>query len=400
MEQVLSPSPTTIGSCSDVRGAMIAAGVIKPPLNLATLSDIHLGHRRTRTPEITANLRRAVPHSPETEKLDIIFLAGDVFDDLLNLPHEDIAEIDSWILYMLRLCKKYGILLRIVEGTPSHDWGQSQRFIDLNEQHGIGCDVRYFKGIEIEYLEKFDRHVLYIQDQQAPTTDKTLAEVRALMTSRGLDYVDIAIMHGQFDRQVPPQADCPKHRSDEYLTFVRELICIGHDHHYWTWDRIVAQGSFDRLAHNEEEPKGHIRAQLLGDGTRQVQFVENVTAKKFVTVDCQHLDVEQAFARINARTADLPDGAYVRIKVEAGHPLIVQPGTLMRTWPQFGWTRPKIVSLDQKPDEETEQAQVPAFQAIALTPDNLPRLLLERIGLSAPDERVMEQAGLILEELR
>lgn len=398
MEQTLSPSPTTIGSYSDVEGAMIAAGIIKPPLKLLSLSDIHLGHRRTRTPEITANLRRAVPHSPETELLDIIFLAGDVFDSLLNLPHEDIVEIDRWILYLLRLCKKYDIKLRVLEGTPSHDWGQSQRFVELNELHEIGCDLRYVKGMDIEYMAEFDRHILYIQDQYASSPEKTLADVHALMAARGINYVDIAIMHGQFDRQVPPQATSPKHSADEYLKIVRELICIGHDHHYWTYDKIVAQGSFDRLAHNEEEPKGHIRAFLRGDGTREVQFVENTTAKRFVSVDCQGTGVEQAGERIRATVADLPDDSFVRLIVEAGHPLLSQPGVLVRTWPQFQWSKPKIIKPDQKQADELV-AEVPAFQAITLTRDNLPKLLLERIGMSAPDDRIMEQAALILEEL-
>jgi hypothetical protein len=378
---------------------MIAAGIIKPPLKLLTISDIHLGHRRTRTPEITANLRRAVPHSPETELLDIIFLAGDVFDSLLNLPHEDLMEIDNWILYLLRLCKKYGIRLRILEGTPSHDWGQSKRFIELNEQHEIGCDVRYIKGMDIEYMPEFERHILYIQDQYATTTERTLADVHALMAARGISYVDIAIMHGQFDRQVPPQATCPKHPADEYLKIVRELICIGHDHHYWTYDRIVAQGSFDRLAHNEEEPKGHIRAFLRGDGSREVQFVENTTAKKFVSIDCQGLSVPETGVKINAMTAELPTDSYVRLIVEKGHPLLAQPGVLVRTWPQLSWSKPKVISPDDRKDDETQAAAVPAFQAITLTRDNLPKLLLERIGMSAPDDRIMEQAALILEEL-
>jgi DNA repair exonuclease SbcCD nuclease subunit len=399
MVQAQSPSQLKTGNYSDVTEALIDAGVIKPPLKLATLSDIHLGHRRTRTLEITTNLKCAVADNPETAQLDIIFLAGDVFDTLLNLPHEDIVEIDRWILYLLRLCKKYDIKLRILEGTPSHDWEQSQRFIDMDAQHQVGCDVRYIKGMDIEYMPEFERHILYIQDQYAATTEKTLEDARALMAARGITYVDIAIMHGQFDRQVPPQADCPKHDSDAYLGMVRELICIGHDHHYWTYDKIVAQGSFDRLAHNEEEPKGHIRAFLRGDGTREVRFVENTGAKKFVSVDCQGLDVETSLAKINTQIADLPDDSYVRLILELGHHLLQQPSVLIRTWPQFRWSKPKIVKPDDKKKEDEQAASVPAFQAITLTRDNLPKLLLERIGMSAPDDRVMEQAALILEEL-
>jgi UDP-2,3-diacylglucosamine pyrophosphatase LpxH len=97
-------------------------------LNVASISDIHLGAKRTPTRHILQNLRLAFPDNEETGALDLICLVGDVFDTLLSLNHEDLVEIKIWIAEFLRLCVKHGIKLYILEGTPSHDWWQSHSF--------------------------------------------------------------------------------------------------------------------------------------------------------------------------------------------------------------------------------------------------------------------------------
>lgn len=370
----------------------------KPAIKVCVLSDIHLGHRRNSTRGIVKNLMRAIGDNTKTAQFDIIFLAGDVFDSLLTLPNDDIYEIDCWIRHLLMICAKYNILLRVLEGTPSHDWKQSRRFIDINEMWNIGAPVRYIEDLEVEYIPEIDRHVLYIPDQHSDSTDKTLEIARETMRAKGLIQVDLAIMHGQFDYQVPPQAHVPKHDSAAYLEMVRELIFIGHDHHHTRYERIIAQGSFDRLAHNEEEAKGHVEATLLGDGTSQVTFVENTGAMKFITIDCQQLEPEQAFAKINQSLVDIPPMSQVRLLLEAGHPLTDQSSTLLRMFPEYTWTRPKII----KPDEIADQhADVPVqqFTAITITRENIGQLLIERLERRALENKTMEHACLILEEI-
>lgn len=371
----------------------------KPSIRLLVASDIHLGHRRNSASEIIANLRSAVGDNPQTAQLDILFIAGDLFDTLLHLPADSISEIDQWIKYLLTLCAKHNILLRILEGTPSHDWKQSQRFVDINELWQLKAPVKYFDTLAIEYIAEIDRHVLYVPDQYSASTEKTLEEVRALMKARSLTQVDIAIMHGQFDYQVG-SLPVPKHDSKAYLELVRELISIGHDHHFTMKDRIVAQGSFDRLAHGEEEPKGHITAYLPGDGTVEVTFVENVNAKKFVTVDCRGLDTEHALGKVNALTAGLPPGSQVRTLFDPGHPLIQQPGLFVRTWPLLVWSKPKVERSTTAPALLQDLTNLAAPEAMAITRDNIVKLLMERMSHMTRDPRVLEQAQLLLEEVK
>ena len=58
-------------------------------LNIACISDIHLGNKRNNARNIIKNLYAAFPDNSKTGELDIIFIAGDVFDSLFSLSDND-----------------------------------------------------------------------------------------------------------------------------------------------------------------------------------------------------------------------------------------------------------------------------------------------------------------------
>lgn len=346
---------------------------------MASVSDIHLGAKRTHTLHIIKNLRAAFPDNEETAKLDLICLAGDVFDTLLNLNDSDLMEIDFWIAYMLRLCKKYDIVLYVLEGTPSHDWWQSERFVTINEVAGIGANLRYVKDISVEYEPILDIWVGFVPDESAPTTDQTLSQFQDLLKAKGQEKVDVMFMHGQFEFQLPPVVKAPKHASHEYLALVRYLICIGHVHVYSSYERIFAQGSFDRLSHNEEDPKGHIRATLYNDAdySFDVTFMENEGARKYVTVYCGDMPVEDALLVIEQKVRKLPDDSAVRIEAVGEHPLFSDMETLIRMYPMFTWSK-KVVDVSADEEEMVDDETV--FVPITINRDNITKLLMERLA--------------------
>lgn len=367
-----------------------------PVLRMAAISDIHLGHRRNPAREIIANLRRAFPDNAETAQLDILFIVGDVFDDLLSLSDDEVTEIDLWIVGLLRVCVQHQITVLVLEGTPSHDWKQSKRFATMNEAAQIGCDLTYVKDLSIQYLERFDITVLCIPDEWETTTDKTLTQVRELMKAKGLTQVDYAIMHGQFPHQLPEVARAPVHDAKAYLELVRELIFIGHVHNYSQYERIYAQGSFDRIAHGEEGAKGHLRAAVYDNGRRDVVFVENEGAKRFVTVDCGQLDLEATIAYVDECVAGLPNGSHVRVSAAADNPIFTNMEMLIRRYPLYIWAKhPVAAKEDAKAIVEDEQVYVP----ITLTRDNLPGLLMERIANSGLPAPVVQAAEQLLKEV-
>jgi len=254
------------------------------------VSDIHLGHLNTPTVSIIQRLDRLFYTNVIFKELDIIFIAGDAMDRLLDFTTDDIYEIEKWIARLLLFCAKNDIALRVLEGTPSHDWRQPQLFETVNEMLGKPADLVYHSALGIEYMSKFGINVLYVPDEWDASTDKTFDEVKQHLKDNNLNQVDISIMHGQFGYQIPNAPDTvPKHNEENYLGITKHYIHIGHVHTHSQHSRIIAQGSFDRLAHGEESDKGLIYVSISKD-IPTYEFIINKDAEIYKTIDVDKIN--------------------------------------------------------------------------------------------------------------
>jgi DNA repair exonuclease SbcCD nuclease subunit len=367
---------------------------------IASASDLHLGHGKNPPEEMVERLKKRFPRDAETAKLDVIVLAGDVYDHLLNLPQDHVSVIDDWIIYMLRLCKALGIQLWVLRGTPSHDRDQSARFVWLNETLEIGCDLLYVDTLRIVWMPKFSIHVLFVPDEWTDDADKTLEEVKDLMRQQGIDKVDYAVMHGQFEFQLPPVVKAQKHSSAAYLALVRYLIFIGHVHLFNRLDRIIAQGSFDRISHGEEMPKGHVRAIVRSEDDYEIQFVETEDAKIFHTVDCRGLGVEECHEKILTEIEPLPDGSHIRILADTGNPILQAVAQYEKDCPHFFWTGLGKADEDKSLAEQTEMLQnAMDYTPIEITRQNVQKLMSEKLSLMGLDPEIFNLAERKLAEL-
>lgn len=311
------------------------------PFKLASISDIHLGHPTNSTAKIIGRLNQILSNEDFLKKIDLLVLVGDVFDRLLDMSNPDVILIDEWIARLLRICYRHKVMVRVLEGTPSHDRKQSARFESINEINTkAGCGpalLKYVSELSIECIDEFDIDVLYVPDEWGPTADDTFDQVLELMNKAKLDCVDFAFMHGMFEHQLDiPGLPC--HSSEKYLSIVKHLIFIGHIHKYSSFERIYAQGSTDRLAHGEEEPKGFLFADILESGDYKVSFVENREATIYKTIPIDQSDMVEALLYIEEVVKDFPAGSKVRIETTKGNPICSNMALLKEKWPLFTWT--------------------------------------------------------------
>jgi DNA repair exonuclease SbcCD nuclease subunit len=369
---------TTSKLCDAIRTANGGTHAI----NIAVVSDIHLGHPRTSTFHIVANLRNAFPDNEETAQLDLIFLAGDVFDRLLTLPQEEVDEIQAWINELLALCAKHNILLRVLEGTPSHDWKQSRQFVNLNSDPEALAQLKYVETLSIETIDELGGlTVLYVPDEWNHDATDTWLQVQELLKKHGLDKVDVACMHGAFDYQLPIES-IKNHNSAWYQSIVNHYIVIGHVHIRTTHGKILAQGSFDRLSHGEEAPKGHYRFSIAPEGNKH-WFVENKGAKLYLTVDCRELTLAKLIQHMQS-VEDYPTGTAFRFLIRRDSELHRDVREIRKQFPQFKIT----TQLDELkvPDQlQLRQTLEHIEQPISITPTNIEHLIKLRLPLQMPD---------------
>lgn len=284
-------------------------------IRMGVLSDVHLGHDNTPTQSIANNIIRYFLSSPEVASSNIMFISGDLLDQLVDLSSSASLDIYSIMTTIIRYCSDRGIKLRILKGTPSHDYDQNQHFIGIAIANGIPVDIKYASTLSIEYIEEWDINILYVPDEWRREHSDTLLEVKALMIEKGIEHIDIAIMHGMFEQQVQKNWGIPTHDSKEYLALVKGLIFIGHDHRHQNYGRIVIPGSFDRLNHGEEYPKGFLTATLNNDYSYTVKFNENKGAKKYIALKMTKHDTESALSYIADKISLMDRPASIKLIV-------------------------------------------------------------------------------------
>lgn len=350
---------------------------------VAEFSDVHLGHPRTSTANTILGLDAAFPDNDETAKLDMIIIAGDLTDRQLKLAGLSSYQMKTWIARFLRQCKRNDTVLRVLEGTPSHDWEQNGLFEHINEVSGIGCDVRWFKTVDIEYIERFNIHVLYVPDEFKPTADETWVEVTKTLDRYNLSQVDFAVMHGGFTHQYPPHLrHMPVlHDPVRYTSIVKVQIFIGHIHQMSHDGIILAAGSFDRGSHGDEGAKGHFRVTYTGDH-REINFIKNPYALRYDTIDVQGLDADDVISTINQKINGLPDGSYVRVLGSKGSTAQSSTDEFATCYPAFKWSYESRGAVSVA---EVFMARDKPIARHCLTVDALPTLLMSRIQSRYPD---------------
>lgn len=257
---------------------------LKKYLNIIFVSDIHLGHHSTPTEDILKNLRREFSYE-NLKGVDAFIIGGDIFDRLLNLPDDRVSQIKEWAYDILKICKTLNIVFRILHGTPSHDFRQAIIFEQINQFAKIGCNFRFVTDLEIEFIEQLGINVLYVPDEWRGDPRQTQKEVISLLEEKKIKQVDVSVMHGFFEYQIPDKAQA--HSDVFYESITIHVISIGHVHHFSTKGKITAQGSFDRLSQGYESPKGYVKVSLnLNDPTDiKKEFCVNKYATWYKTVN-------------------------------------------------------------------------------------------------------------------
>lgn len=294
------------------------------PLYIRGFGDVHNGHNNTSASKIQEELKAMFPYGDKKlGMMDILVLEGDWYDKLLPNNHYDNYVTEQSIYYLLRWVKEHDVTFLIVDGTPLHDAGQIQKFTHINHEAKINADLILVDEIDIRYIPKHDIHVLFVPDRPRTTADETYQLVLKKMEDMGLEYVDMAVMHGCFQYQLPKLAPEHKHKEELYEKIVKGPIIIGHIHSHSTHGKIIAPGSFSRLSHGEEEPKGLVDIHLQTNHEFQAKFIENKLATIYKTVDVTGLNLEESLKRIYFKIKDIPSYSYVRIVCEQNHPLSI-----------------------------------------------------------------------------
>ena len=366
------------------------------------LGDIHLGSTRVACDQIIRCLMWALPDNAITAALNILYISGDLFDRLLSFNQIDAHLAIKWVRYLLTLCKKYDIVLRVVEGTPSHDWKQNVIFETLNNDDvvtgvkGIGADMRYISKVSIEYIERYDIHVLYVPDLKI-AADDMWADIQAQMKLLSITQVDYAVIHGAFHHQLPPvmHSSPHLHSAESFIKITKHFVLTNHIHTPSQLDKILAGGSIERLRHGEEHPKGYIKT-FVGPKRTYAEFKVNPHATQFTTIKLVGKNREDAVRLIEKALEYKDRAANIRIIANKGDEVYHLGDRLKKIFPFTTFT---FEMADQKKKDVYNASMTDtalSVNKVVLTRDNLRTELLDSVAKELPQHAT--RCSALLEE--
>lgn len=360
---------------------------------ILSISDVHLGHSKTQTSHILKNLYAAVPDQAWMDEVDLIIIAGDLFDQLLDFNDPNAFLIKRWMRWFLSMCKRRKIKVHVLEGTSSHDYTQNKWMLEVNET--VEADLLYIDTLSIVHDDDLKLDILYIPDEwRGNQTDETWKDAVAALQNAGLQQVDFTVIHGTMHYQVPPHFGIQTHNTDRYLEITRHYVLTGHIHQSAVYNqRALSNGSFDRLTHGDEGRKGYWDLDIRPTGDKVV-FRENPGAKIYRTIDVRELGHEfnEAFLTLH----ELPDDSHIRLEVNSDSPALAALDVIKKTYPLLNWTTKKADRADvQKNLFQDTRGQ---FQQTNFTRQNLPQILMERIRQRHTDPALLAMCEAELNE--
>ena len=335
-----------------------------------TIGDNHIGNARNTIPEMLNALDNwLIDHEDIIFSSNGFFFEGDFWDMLLTCSNPGTYLTLKWMNKFLKRCRDNNIIVRILEGTESHDRNQSKLF-DALANNIKGLDFKYVDELSHEKLEEYDIDILYIPDEWRLDEKDTLNEAKELLSSLPIDSFDLAIMHGAFEYQYPEHLNLPTHCQEEYEKIVTYFINIGHVHLWDPRGKVIPAGSFDRISFNEEEDKGGVYCVINGDDSYFRQLVNN-HAKKFIDLVLPE-DVNKADLFIYNGVKDLPPNSYVRLVAKVTHPFFKEYASLKSKYPELIFEKKNIKKVKKK-----EEMVTATYASIALHKRTLPSVLKE-----------------------
>lgn len=338
------------------------------------LSDIHFGHKRNLTNSIVNHLELFFKdYGKKLINVDIIFLAGDVYDKILYHSSEEAILALRWLMALVKYCSKNSIKLRILEGTPSHDWKQCSVLDKIINDLNINVDFKYIDTVHIECMDDLNLNVLYVPDEWRATISETMSDIHDALKEKHLLKVDIAIMHGQFKHHLPFYKDEHVFDESEVMALVNKYISIGHIHTPQVYERILTQGSFDRLAHGEEEKKGGMLITLDVESSFEVLVNKRSTVFKSVKI---RNDTDTELTRVDNIASKLPDNSNLRLVLPNNMGVLSRVDDLRKRYPNLRISK-KINKKDTA--AKTSIVKDVTIHNVSITKDNLKQIVTDRL---------------------
>lgn len=314
-----------------------------------TLSDIHLGNKNTKIEEMIMSLKKFfLQYGKHIKNMDYIFLSGDTYDRLLNNGSKEAILALQWLMDLAEYCFNNNIKLRILEGTRSHDFGQVSNISAVIEKKYKGLDFKYIVDHSIETCVTTGLSIMYLPDDLYHDGSLAYSKSVELLSQHHMDKADIGIFHGSFNYQLPIVTIESAMDEKLFMKLFNYFITIGHIHKHSVYSgKIIAPGSFERIAHAEEEPKGAVVHVIYPNGDKEYSFLVNENAVIYHHIDVHCTSVDMFYKTMKKRLRTFPINTRFRLGIEKSNPLAYALKEISDMFPNYIFTKKDIGGVEE-----------------------------------------------------
>lgn len=351
-------------------------------------SDIHLGHRKTVARKMIEGLKKCIFNPKVLRDIDAVFIPGDFIDRELSFSSPEALLINEFMAFMLRISQDTNTAIRFLDGTPSHDWGQTEHIMRIKEGLGLTTDVHFYTGFQIVQDPTLDLVIGYVCDEYKANYEVTEKEVEEKLTTLGVKP-DLFFLHGFFSFQVP-KLNIKTYDPDKWCNWAT-AIYIGHDHNHKSYKNITIPGSFDRCTHGEEGPKGYLIVEKVGK-SYVTTFKENPYATKYITLELAERTDEDIYEHVNEillLQKPLDDDSYlshgrIKLRLSPKHNLTGAIKDWRKKFPNIGFD---IETKKKQQIEliETNERLLRETNVINITSGNITELITSTMESRSPN---------------
>ena len=321
-------------------------------LNIVSVSDIHLGNTRVETSSICDRLRTYL--FPKLKECNLLVLGGDITDTTLGLGDNSSIYLIDFFLELFTLTNKLNIPIVMLRGTISHDRNHLKTLRTIYLKSRFKPKLYYTDTVSVDLIKELNLRVAYIPDNLPySNSNEVILSIKDQMKNKNWDTLDYIFFHGYFKHVLPKGMFKEPHCTfnNNQFNFVKSLIVSGHIHTSSRYKKVVYNGSFDRLAHGEEEDKGFL---VITDNRKdkpKVEFIKNKEATPFITYDLSKYKEEDAIAEYIFRVKKLNKNVFCHVRVIYPSTSIRQ-GLISITNKEFNFIRfthkiPKIKTIEE-----------------------------------------------------
>lgn len=273
----------------------------KSIMKIIALADLHFGNPRIDSEELYQKLRHSL--YPELGTAHLVFVAGDLYDQLLTVNSKAYKFASLFMYDLMNISAKTGMQVRLLHGTFSHDRDQVDIFETAKIPQSNFKVINQITCEEISNLRSSNDTVAkklkvgYIPDNLSyRTSDEVLTHLKREMEILNWKELDLVIGHGAFDHVLRIDKEhkpLTLYSISQFQPITPHgLVIMGHIHTPSHAKNVYYCGSFDRMAHNEEESKGYYSF-TFDHNTWRAQFHVNTQATLFNTITLQGDDIEE-----------------------------------------------------------------------------------------------------------